>query len=204
MAGPRRPGPAAARAGELVLEPPPELPEATGGGSRQVLDVFVPMAGGAGAMVFMYAGNGGSPATYAAGGMYGISSIGMMLSQLGQGSGERRRRQDGERRDYLRYPRPGPAIGSARRLEPRPTRSSGTIRPPDCLWSFVSDRTPLGALAGRSGLRAGPPRPWPATACASLGTSGDQTRRGPGPDLFPARCGRSSRPIAPCPICQSQ
>ena len=134
MAGPRRPGPPPPR-GELVLEPPPELPEAAGGGVGKYL-TYVPMAAGAGAMVFMYAGNGGGPATYAAGGMYGLSSIGMVISQLGQGSGERRRRQDGERRDYLRY------LGQVRHRVRQAAKAQADAQfwnhpAPDCLWSFA-------------------------------------------------------------------
>src|SRR5262245_51006624 len=98
---PRQPGPEPPH-GELLLEPPPEMAEAASGGIGQYL-FYLPMIGGAGAMVFMYAGPGATPITYAASAMYGLSSFGMVLSQFGRNSGDRGRRLDGDRRDYLRY-----------------------------------------------------------------------------------------------------
>ena len=56
---PRRVGPQPPR-GELVLEPPPEIAESGGGGVGKYL-MYLPMVGGAGAMVFMYSGPGATP-----------------------------------------------------------------------------------------------------------------------------------------------
>jgi S-DNA-T family DNA segregation ATPase FtsK/SpoIIIE len=98
---PRVAGPAAPR-GDIALEPPAELPEASGSSLGQSL-MYLPMLAGGGAMSLMWVGNGATPTTYLASGLYGISSLGMVAGQLGRGGGDRRRRLDGERRDYLRY-----------------------------------------------------------------------------------------------------
>jgi S-DNA-T family DNA segregation ATPase FtsK/SpoIIIE len=125
--------------GEFLLEPPPELAERVGGGVGQYV-MYLPMIGGAGAMVFMYAGPGGSALTYAASAMYGLSSFGMIMGQLGRNTGDRARKIDGERRDYLRY------LGQARRqVRQAAARQRDALfwnhPDPDCLWSFaMSDR----------------------------------------------------------------
>src|SRR5689334_19047496 len=97
----RRPGPELPR-GEIVLESPPELPETTGAGWRSAV-IYLPMLAGGGAMAFMFAGAGGSTVTYLTGGMYALSSVGMVLGMMSQGTGEKKHKIDGQRRDYLRY-----------------------------------------------------------------------------------------------------
>ena len=156
----RRAGPAAPR-GELVLEPPPELAESTGGGIGQYL-IYLPMVGGAGAMVFLYSGPGATALTYAASAMYGLSSFGMVLSQFGRDSGDRSRRIDGERRDYLRY------LAQARRRVRAAMRQQAEARywnhpDPACLWSFVPtsrlwERAPQDPDFGELRLAVGPQR----------------------------------------------
>lgn len=130
----RRPGPEAPR-GEFLLEPPPDMAESSPGGIGQYL-LYLPMIGGAGAMVFMYAGPGATPLTYAAGAMYGLSSFGMVLSQFGRAGGERARKLDGDRRDYLRY------LGQARRrireaADQQRAAELWNHPEPDALWSFA-------------------------------------------------------------------
>jgi DNA segregation ATPase FtsK/SpoIIIE, S-DNA-T family len=98
---PRRPGPELPR-GELLLESPPVLPEPVSGNFTQLL-VYLPMVAGAGAMVFMFTSAGGSATTYLASSMYALSSVGMMIGMVGRTAGDKRRRIDGDRRDYLRY-----------------------------------------------------------------------------------------------------
>jgi S-DNA-T family DNA segregation ATPase FtsK/SpoIIIE len=98
---PRRPGPELPK-GELLLESPPILPEAVSGNFSQLL-VYLPMVAGAGAMAFLFTSSGGGAATYLASSMYALSSIGMMIGMVGRTAGDKRRRIDGERRDYLRY-----------------------------------------------------------------------------------------------------
>jgi S-DNA-T family DNA segregation ATPase FtsK/SpoIIIE len=97
----RQPGPDLPK-GELLLESPPILPEAVTGNFTQLL-VYLPMVAGAGAMAFLFTSSGGGPATYLASSMYALSSVGMMMGMLGRTAGDKRRRIDGERRDYLRY-----------------------------------------------------------------------------------------------------
>ena len=89
--------------GEIVLESPPELPETvSGGGAGQAL-TYLPMLAGAGATGLFVSGGGGSPLTYVASGMMGLSMVGMAAGGMGRGAGEKRRRLDGDRRDYQRY-----------------------------------------------------------------------------------------------------
>ena len=134
----RRPGPETPR-GEFLLEPPPEMAERAGAGIGQYV-MYLPMVGGAGAMVFMYSGPGASAVTYAASAMYGLSSFGMIMSQVGRNTGDRARKLDGDRRDYLRY------LGQARRrvreaAEKQREALYWNHPDPDCLWSFaMSDR----------------------------------------------------------------
>jgi S-DNA-T family DNA segregation ATPase FtsK/SpoIIIE len=99
---PRRTGPLEPR-GEIVLEPPPDLPETVSGGGMGQALTYLPMLAGAGATGLLVAGTGGQPITYLASGMMGLSMVGMAFSGAGRGSGEKRRRLDGDRRDYQRY-----------------------------------------------------------------------------------------------------
>ncbi|MCO5968792.1 type VII secretion protein EccCa [Actinoallomurus sp. WRP6H-15] len=97
----RRPPPEMPR-GEVLLESPPEVPETASAGFQQVL-TFLPMLAGAGAMVFMVVTPGASPISYVSSGMFSLSMFGMMLGQIGRGSGDRKQRLNGARRDYFRY-----------------------------------------------------------------------------------------------------
>ena len=99
---PRRPGPEMP-SGELQLQEPPELPENQGGMSSMV--GYAPMALGSLSMmlVFLRPGSGGGALTYVALGLMAVSAVGMVVSQMIRGSGERKRRIRNERRDYLRY-----------------------------------------------------------------------------------------------------
>ncbi len=98
----RKSGPREPR-GEIVLESPPELPETvSGGGGMQMLQ-YLPMLAGAGATGLLVTGSGGKPITYLASGMMALSMVGMAVSGMGRSSGEKRRRLDGDRRDYQRY-----------------------------------------------------------------------------------------------------
>ncbi|HEU5156886.1 MAG TPA: type VII secretion protein EccCa [Streptosporangiaceae bacterium] len=89
--------------GEILLESPPEIPEIISGGFGQTL-MYLPMVAGGAAMGLMFMGNGGgNPIMYVASGMFGLSMVGMMFSQMGRTSGERKQRLNGQRRDYYRY-----------------------------------------------------------------------------------------------------
>jgi S-DNA-T family DNA segregation ATPase FtsK/SpoIIIE len=131
---PRQPGPELPR-GELLLESPPVLPEPVSGNFAQLL-VYLPMVAGAGAMVFMFTGAGGGPVTYLASSMYALSSVGMMFGMLGRTAGDKRRRIDGERRDYLRYL--GQVRRRARTAAARQRAALCWHQPePDALWSVA-------------------------------------------------------------------
>ena len=121
--------------GEILLESPPLVSEPLSGNFTQLL-VYLPMVAGAGAMVFMFAGSGGTVITYLASSMYALSSVGMMLGMVGRTAGDKRRKLDGERRDYLRY------LGQVRRrvrtAATRQRAALGWQHPePDALWSHA-------------------------------------------------------------------
>jgi S-DNA-T family DNA segregation ATPase FtsK/SpoIIIE len=88
--------------GEIVLESPPELPESVSAGGMGQTLTYLPMLAGAGASALVVTG-GGSPVTYLASGMMALSMAGMAVGGMGRGAGEKRRRLDGDRRDYQRY-----------------------------------------------------------------------------------------------------
>jgi DNA segregation ATPase FtsK/SpoIIIE, S-DNA-T family len=89
--------------GEVVLDSPPELPETVSGGGMGQMLMYLPMVAGAGATGLLVTGSGGSPVTYLASGMMALSMVGMAFGGMGRSSGEKRRRLDGDRRDYQRY-----------------------------------------------------------------------------------------------------
>ncbi|MEH1057295.1 type VII secretion protein EccCa [Micromonospora sp. CPCC 206171] len=133
---PRQPGPALPR-GEVLLESPPELPEQTPRGMGQLL-MILPMVCGVGAMAFLYAGRGGGMMTYVAGGLFGVSMLGMAIGSLGNG-GNDKAELNAERRDYMRY------LAQMRKRTRRAAeqqRAAMTWRhpEPDALWSVAASR----------------------------------------------------------------
>lgn len=72
--------------GEVLLEGPPEVPGPSGRGWGQML-MMLPMLAGSFAMALMFAGRGGSTLGYVTGGLFGLSAIGMLGSQLANNSG---------------------------------------------------------------------------------------------------------------------
>src|SRR5436305_14851796 len=89
---PRRPAPQLPR-GELLLESPPELAEELPRGMGQLL-MILPMVCGVGAMAFLYAGRGGGTMTWVAGGLFGVSMLGMALGSMGSGGGDKKAEMD--------------------------------------------------------------------------------------------------------------
>ncbi|WP_431891850.1 type VII secretion protein EccCa [Micromonospora haikouensis] len=133
---PRQPGPALPR-GEVLLESPPELPEPTPRGMGQLL-MILPMVCGVGAMAFLYAGRGGGMMTYVAGGLFGVSMLGMAIGSLSSG-GNDKAELNAERRDYMRY------LAQMRKRTRRAAeqqRAAMTWRhpEPDALWSIAASR----------------------------------------------------------------
>ncbi|MGH3392831.1 MAG: type VII secretion protein EccCa [Actinomadura sp.] len=121
--------------GEILLESPPELPEVTSDGFRSAL-MYLPMAAGAGAMALMMTNGNGNKLQMVGGGMMGLSMFGMMFSQFGQRSGERKTKLDGARRDYLRYL--GQVRKKVRKAAQMQRESLEWNNPsPDRLWSTV-------------------------------------------------------------------
>lgn len=108
--GKRASAPAMPR-GDLLLESPPEIPPPAGGRGFGALLRMLPMLAGGGAMALMMStsfssggGGGGRGALGAVmGGMYGISMLGMMLTQTGRGNDDQAQQLDASRRDYFRY-----------------------------------------------------------------------------------------------------
>jgi S-DNA-T family DNA segregation ATPase FtsK/SpoIIIE len=87
--------------GELALEPPPAVPTAGGVRWQQWLSVL-PMLAGTLATALMFGGReGGGSYTYVVGGIFGLSTLGMLV--LNVGGGGRRSDTVQARRDYLRY-----------------------------------------------------------------------------------------------------
>lgn len=131
---PRRPAPQLPR-GELLLESPPELAEELPRGIGQLL-MILPMLCGAGAMAFLYAGRGGGTMTWVAGGLFGVSMVGMAIGSL-SGGGDKKTEMDAERRDYMRY------LAQVRRQARRAAaqqRAALLWRHPDptALWSVAA------------------------------------------------------------------
>jgi S-DNA-T family DNA segregation ATPase FtsK/SpoIIIE len=88
--------------GEIRLESPPEIPEAAPSSFRQTL-MYLPMVAMMVGMGSMFAGNSSNKILYVGGGAMALGMGGMMLTQMGRGSGERNLKLNGLRRDYLRY-----------------------------------------------------------------------------------------------------
>ena len=92
-AQPRLPG------GELLLEPPPETARPVPAGMAQRLMPAAMVIGSLGFIVVMGVQN---PTSWLFGGMFALSTVGMMAGGMGRG-GTQRAETDEKRRDYLRY-----------------------------------------------------------------------------------------------------
>ena len=91
--------------GEVALEPPPAVPQPTGARWQQLLTVL-PMLAGTLATAMMFGGrDGASPYTYVVGGIFGLSTLGMLAMNWGGAAGPRKAELMRARRDYLRYVR---------------------------------------------------------------------------------------------------
>ncbi|MDX6393887.1 MAG: segregation ATPase FtsK/SpoIIIE, family [Streptosporangiaceae bacterium] len=88
--------------GEILLQSPPEIPEAKQDSFQQTL-MYLPMLAMTVGMVSMIAGPTASTVQYVGGGAMALGMGGMMIGQIGRGKGERKIKLNGLRRDYLRY-----------------------------------------------------------------------------------------------------
>ncbi|BCJ65948.1 type VII secretion protein EccCa [Polymorphospora rubra] len=130
----RRPAPEIPT-GEVSVEPPPEIPPATGGRWQQMLMVL-PMLGGAVAMAMMF-GRGGGAYSYVVGAMFGVSSLAMLATTWGGAAGSPKRSEMmTARREYLRH-----LAGLRRRVRATAERQRAGLfyRHPDPaqLWSTI-------------------------------------------------------------------
>ncbi|GAA0225911.1 type VII secretion protein EccC [Actinomadura nitritigenes] len=154
----RKPPPAPK--GELLLESPPEIPEMQSGGMQAVL-TYLPMAVMPVMMGLMFLGGGTkSPMMMISSGGMALAMGGMMIGQLGRGSGERKFKLNGARRDYFRYL--SQVRRRVRRAAEQQRESLEWNSPaPDSLWSLVMsariwERRPSDPDFGNVRVGAGP------------------------------------------------
>ncbi len=133
--GERRKGPEMP-CGEILLEPPPELPEVVPDSFQQML-MYLPMVAMAGGMaVAMIGGSGAGTQQYIGGGAMALGMGGMMMGQFGRGKGDRKIRLNGARRDYMRYL--GQVRGKVRRAATQQREALEWNGPdPASLWSMT-------------------------------------------------------------------
>ncbi|REE96585.1 type VII secretion protein EccCa [Thermomonospora umbrina] len=155
----RRPPPPAPR-GELLLESPPEIPETQSGGFQAVL-MYLPMAVMPVMMGLMFLGGGTrNPLMMISSGGMALAMGAMMVGQMGRGSGERKFKLNGARRDYFRYL--GQARRRVRRAADQQRESLEWNSPhPESLWSLVMsariwERRPHDGDFGNVRIGAGP------------------------------------------------
>ncbi|GGU76759.1 type VII secretion protein EccCa [Lentzea flava] len=136
--GPRIEGPALPE-GEEELQEPPVMPEPAVHDFSSVL-MFLPMAIGPVAMILIFSSMGSagaSPFVFIMAGTMAIGMMAMAINQLFRNAGERKRKLNAERRDYLRY------IGQLRRRA-RETNNAQRAAvvwnnpDPSWLWSIAS------------------------------------------------------------------
>lgn len=97
----RRPGPTAS-SDEIELQPPPAVPENTGGAISSVL-LYAPMALSSLAMVLMFVRPGSGPLAWVGAGLMLVAAVGMLLAQMMRSGVEHKQKLHGDRRDYVRY-----------------------------------------------------------------------------------------------------
>jgi len=121
--------------GELVLEPPPELAGREGTGWQQ-MTMALPMLAGSVAMALMYTSYRAGPVMYVAGGLFGLSAIGMLGSQFMFAGGQSKRAMLASRAEYLRYL--AQQRGRVRRtIQSQRTALDHRYPDPEALWSFA-------------------------------------------------------------------
>ncbi len=129
--------------GDVLLEPPPEIPPPPAGRNFGAVLRMLPMVAGGLAMGLMMMGGGMGGSRGALGGvigiLYGVSMVGMMLSSAGRGNDDQAQQLDSNRRDYFRY------LGQTRRQVRESAdqqRKAVEFRhpAPDVLWTVVGQR----------------------------------------------------------------
>jgi len=89
-------------AGEIAVEPPPEIPQAMGGRWQQAM-MALPMLGGSVAMAMMMGQGRSGPYGYVIGGLFGVSSIAMLTTSFGASGSPKKAEMMAARREYLRH-----------------------------------------------------------------------------------------------------
>lgn len=138
---PKRVTPPAMPRGDLLLEAPPEIPPPAPSKPFGNILRMLPMVAGGLAMGLMFLGGGMSgrgPIGGVIAGLYGISMMGMMMSQMGRSNDDQAAQLDANRRDYFRY------LAQTRRNYARTAeeqRASVAFRhpEPDTLWTVVGN-----------------------------------------------------------------
>ena len=191
--------------GEIVLEPPPEIPEVPGDALQQML-TYLPMLAMTFGMVAMMSGTGSGALRWVGGGALGLGMGGMALGQMARGRGDRKLKLNGLRRDYLRY------LGQVRRKVRRVAAAQrealdwASPEPGELRWLAAGselarlwERRPV-----RRRLRQRPGRHRHAAPRRPAHPAADQAGRGPGPAVR-----RRAAPVRPgarhgCPTCRSR
>ncbi len=130
----RRPGPVAPT-DEIELQPPPAIPESTGGGVSSIL-MYAPMALSSLAMVLMFVRPGSGALAYVGAGLMLVSAVGMLVAQMLRAGVDHKQKLHGDRRDYVRYL--GQLRGKMRSAMSTQQKAARWIHPdPRSLWSMA-------------------------------------------------------------------
>ncbi|MCG8916648.1 type VII secretion protein EccCa [Actinokineospora sp. PR83] len=134
LSAPRQPG------GEVHLEPPPEVPRVIPGNILLKMLPAVMIVASVGMMVFMFMVGGKNPSSLLFGGMFLMSTIGMMAGGMGgRGGGQKKAEMNEDRKDYLRYL--GQMRDRAREASLDQRASLEWTHPdPQALWSIATSR----------------------------------------------------------------
>ena len=142
--------PAQVPCGQILLEPPPELPDAGGDGMTQAL-VYLPMAAMAVGTAAMLAGSHVGATGYVGAAAIGVGMAGMMAGQLARRHSDRKLKLSRLRRDYLRYLSQVRArVRAAGRLQRE--ESTRSCPPPATLPALVAARKIWDRLPGAPGF----------------------------------------------------
>jgi DNA segregation ATPase FtsK/SpoIIIE, S-DNA-T family len=142
--------PAEVPRGQILLEPPPELPEGGADGMTQAL-LYLPMAAMAVGTAVMLAGGHAGAVSYVGAGAMGIGMVGMMAGQLARGHSDRTLKLSRLRRDYLRYLSQVRArVGAAAHLQREDCTRS--CPPPAALPALVAARKIWDRVPGTPGF----------------------------------------------------
>jgi S-DNA-T family DNA segregation ATPase FtsK/SpoIIIE len=124
--------------GEMHLESPPEIPRASPGNLFMKLLPAVMIVASVGMMALMFTTTDGNPESLLFGGMFLISTVGMMAGGMGRG-GNKKGEMNEDRKDYLRYLEQ--MRGRAHQVaEAQHAERAWNFPDPATLWSLVGTR----------------------------------------------------------------